>query len=72
LERQRKRRIEEIEEKMNDLEGKIEEQEQLLCLPEIFEDHEKVININDTIESLKDEVNELLEEWTELAELLDA
>ncbi|HLU22068.1 MAG TPA: ABC-F family ATP-binding cassette domain-containing protein, partial [Bacillaceae bacterium] len=47
LERQRKRRIEEIEEKMNDLEGKIEEQEQLLCLPEIFEDHEKVININD-------------------------
>ncbi|MFC5464020.1 ABC-F family ATP-binding cassette domain-containing protein [Lederbergia graminis] len=72
LERQRKRRIEEIEEKMNDLEGKIEEQEQLLCLPEIFEDHEKVININDSIESLKDEVNELLEEWTELAELLDA
>ncbi|WP_175986499.1 ABC-F family ATP-binding cassette domain-containing protein [Bacillus sp. Marseille-Q1617] len=70
LERQRKRRVEEIEIQMEALEAVIEEQEELLCDPDIFQDHEKVQEINDKLNSSKEELDELLEEWTELEELL--
>jgi ATP-binding cassette, subfamily F, member 3 len=70
LERQRKRRVEEIEAQMEILEAIIEEQEELLCDPDIFQDHEKVQDINDKLNSSKEELDELLEEWTELEELL--
>ncbi|MGR3762490.1 ABC-F family ATP-binding cassette domain-containing protein [Rossellomorea sp. NS-SX7] len=70
LERQRRRRVEEIEGQMEALEAVIEEQEELLCDPDIFQDHEKVQEINDKLNSSKEELDELLEEWTELEELL--
>ncbi len=68
IERQRKRRIEEIEQLIEELEGKIEENEQLLCEPEIFQDHEKVLNLTTETEQAKEQLDHLLEEWTELAE----
>lgn len=68
LERQRKRRIEEIEGLIEELENQIEENDQLLCLPEIFQDHEKVLEINTKNEEAKEMLESLLEEWTELAE----
>ena len=70
LERQRKRRVEEIEILMEKLEERIQENEDLLCDPDIFQDHEKVQDINDALTKSKEELDSLLEEWTELEEIL--
>lgn len=68
LERQRQRRLEEIENMITGLEEKIEKNEQLLCDPEIFNDHEKVNELHQENEQTKAELDLLLEEWTELAD----
>lgn len=68
LERQRKRRIEEIEGLIEQLEATIEKNNTLLCDPEIFQDHERVVKINEETETAKLQLDELLEEWSELAE----
>ncbi|MBT2681691.1 ABC-F family ATP-binding cassette domain-containing protein [Bacillus sp. ISL-35] len=67
LERQRKRRMEEVEALIDKLESEVAEYEELLCDPEIFQDHEKAGEINSKIETAKDKLDELMEEWTELA-----
>lgn len=67
LERQRKRRMEEVEALIDKLETEAAEYEELLCDPTIFQDHEKAAEIHSKIESLKEKINELMEEWTELA-----
>ncbi|KYC83098.1 ABC-F family ATP-binding cassette domain-containing protein [Heyndrickxia sporothermodurans] len=68
LERQRKRRIEEIEGYIDELESKLENNEALLCKPEIYQDHEKVLELNKEITDFKQQLEKLMEEWTELAE----
>lgn len=68
LERQRKRRIEEIEASIEELETEISNCEELLCDPAIFQDHQKVGELNEKMEKAKLEVDQLMEEWTELAE----
>lgn len=68
LERQRKKRIEEIENLIEELEGQIENNEQLLCEPEIFQDHEKVLEITKSNDEAKEKLELLMEEWTELAD----
>ncbi|WP_400245192.1 ABC-F family ATP-binding cassette domain-containing protein [Niallia sp. JL1B1071] len=68
LERQRLRRIEEIETTIEELETKVSEQEALLCEPEIFQDHEKVLELNKNLEQLKDHMERLMDEWTELSD----
>ncbi|PLR76513.1 multidrug ABC transporter ATP-binding protein [Bacillus sp. V3-13] len=68
LERQRLRRVEEIEETIEKLEEKIAENEQLLCEPDIYQDHEKVLKINEENNSAKTQLEALMEEWAELAE----
>ncbi|TKC14438.1 ribosomal protection-like ABC-F family protein [Robertmurraya kyonggiensis] len=68
LERQRKRRLEEIEELIEKLEATIETNEQLLCEPEVFQDHERVLAITRDNDQAKEELENLLEEWSELAE----
>jgi ATP-binding cassette, subfamily F, member 3 len=68
LERQRKRRIEEIEGLIEQLEETIEKNNALLCEPEIFQDHERVLKLNEENEQAKLQLDELLEEWSELAE----
>ncbi|QQZ09145.1 ABC-F family ATP-binding cassette domain-containing protein [Heyndrickxia vini] len=67
LERQRKRRIEEIEGLIDSLESKLDDNEELLCKPEIYQDHEKVLELNKEISSYKQQLEKLMEEWTELA-----
>jgi ATP-binding cassette, subfamily F, member 3 len=67
LERQRKRRMEEVEAKIEELELEVAEYEELLCDPEVFQDHEKAGEINSKIETAKEKLDELMEEWTELA-----
>lgn len=68
LERQRKRKLEEIELRIEELEEQIQEYEQQLCAPEIFQDHEKVMEINLQNEKAKAELEQLMENWAELAE----
>ncbi|MEH7012555.1 ABC-F family ATP-binding cassette domain-containing protein [Neobacillus niacini] len=68
LERQRKRKLEEIELRIEELEALIQEHEEKLCEPEIFQDHEKVLEINLKNEKVKAELEQLMEEWAELAE----
>ena len=68
LERQRLRRIEEIEGKIEELEQSIEKNEQLLCEPEIFQDHEKSLEILQENEQMKLDLEKLMEEWTLLAD----
>jgi ATP-binding cassette, subfamily F, member 3 len=67
LERQRKRRMEEVEAWIDKLETEVAEYEDLLCDPEVFQDHEKAGEINSKIETAKEKLDELMEEWTELA-----
>ena len=68
LERQRKRKLGEMELRIEELEEQIQEYEQQLCEPEIFQDHEKVLEINMNSEKAKAELEQLMEEWAELAE----
>ncbi len=65
-ERQRKRRIEEIEIEMEKLETEIQEYNQILCDPEVFQNHEKVLNLQTKLEEAQTALDLLLEEWTEL------
>ncbi|MGY3717001.1 ABC-F family ATP-binding cassette domain-containing protein [Sutcliffiella cohnii] len=65
-ERQRKRRIEEIEEEIEVLELQLEENEKLLCEPEIYQNHEKVHHINMENEEANNKLLTLMEEWEEL------
>ncbi|PFO04657.1 multidrug ABC transporter ATP-binding protein [Bacillus sp. AFS076308] len=68
LERQRKRRLEEVELRIEELEEQILEFEQQLCDPEVFQDHEKVLEINIQNEKAKNELEQLMDEWAALAE----
>ncbi|WP_312473481.1 ABC-F family ATP-binding cassette domain-containing protein [Neobacillus sp.] len=68
LERQRKRKLDGIELRIEELEEQISVYEQQLCAPEIFQDHEKVLEINLKSEKAKIELEQLMEEWAELAE----
>lgn len=67
-ERQRLRRIEEIEKAIEQLELSIAEKEKDLCDPEVYQDHARVSEINSEIEKQKEELDLLMEEWTELEE----
>ena len=68
LERQRQRRIEQIENRIEELEQAVDNNEQLLCDPDVFQDHVKSLELNEQIETCKQEIEELMEEWTLLSE----
>jgi ATP-binding cassette, subfamily F, member 3 len=68
LERQRKRKLEEIEQRIEELEEQIQNFEEQLCEPDIFQDHEKVLEITQNNEKAKAELDSLMEEWAVLAE----
>ncbi|WP_264741134.1 ABC-F family ATP-binding cassette domain-containing protein [Cytobacillus firmus] len=68
LERQRKRRMEEIEEQIEALEKVIDMNDQLLCDPNVYQDHEKVMGITKETDQAKAKLEELMEEWTLLAD----
>ncbi|WP_144555473.1 ABC-F family ATP-binding cassette domain-containing protein [Bacillus sp. X1(2014)] len=67
-ERQRKRKLEEVEQRIEELEEQIQEFDQQLCDPDIFQNHEKVLEINLKNEKAKAELEQLMEAWAELAE----
>lgn len=68
LERQRSRRIEEIEKLIEELEEKVSSIEEQLCEPDIFQNHERVLELNSQLEGTKTKIEELMDEWTELSD----
>ncbi|AUO12164.1 ABC-F family ATP-binding cassette domain-containing protein [Priestia megaterium] len=71
LMRQRTRRIEEIETEVNKLEAAQAENEELLCNPEIYQNHEEVSRLNSENEKISLQLSTLMEEWEELQLLLE-
>jgi ATP-binding cassette subfamily F protein 3 len=71
LMRQRTRRIEEIETEVNKLEAAQAENEELLCNPEIYQNHEEVSRLNGENEKISSQLSTLMEEWEELQLLLE-
>lgn len=63
-----KRRIEEIEERIAVIEDKLGENEELLCDPAIFQDHEKVQAIQTENDALNQEMESLFAEWEDLSD----
>ena len=53
---------------MEQLEAEISEYNDLLCDPAIFQDHEKVTEIQTKLDKAKEILDEYLEEWAELEE----
>ncbi|MEB2294871.1 ABC-F family ATP-binding cassette domain-containing protein [Priestia megaterium] len=71
LMRQRTRRIEEIETEVNKLEAAQAENEELLCDPEIYQNHQEVSRLNGENEKIASQLSTLMEEWEELQLLLE-
>jgi ATP-binding cassette, subfamily F, member 3 len=67
-ERQKKRKLEELELKIEELEELIGSYEQQLCDPDIFQDHEKVLEITQKNDKAKSDLEQLMDEWAALAE----
>ncbi|MBU8908563.1 ABC-F family ATP-binding cassette domain-containing protein [Desertibacillus haloalkaliphilus] len=67
-ERQRIRRIEEIEKTIEQLEEEVAEHEETLCEPEIFQDHERLQELQQAIDEKKAELDKLMDEWETLQE----
>lgn len=65
-ERQKARRIEEIEKEISVHEEKITEVEELLCLPEVYENHEKSLELQQQLDQANKLIELLMEEWEQL------
>ncbi|MFC4559368.1 ABC-F family ATP-binding cassette domain-containing protein [Virgibacillus kekensis] len=66
--RKRQRRIDELEAKIEELEARLEATEQKMTDPEVYQDHEKALELTKQTGDLKQEIEKLLEEWTALQE----
>ncbi len=69
--RQRKRRIEEIEERIAEVEAQLEKNEELLCDPVIYQDHEESQRLNSENQTFQQELSTLMEEWEELQLIIE-
>ncbi|WP_147803348.1 ABC-F family ATP-binding cassette domain-containing protein [Alkalicoccus halolimnae] len=67
-ERQKLRRIEELELAIEDEEKKVEAIEADLCEPENFQDHEKSLELNEKLHTAHSRMESLMEEWEALQE----
>ena len=66
LERKRNSRISKIEKEIEENEKEISEIQNLLELPETSADYEKLLELTEKFDSLKNELDELYSEWEEL------
>ncbi len=62
--RKRQRRIEELESSIETLEETISGYNEQLCDPEIYQDHEKTLKIQEQLTTAETALEELMEEWT--------
>ncbi|MBH0231545.1 ABC-F family ATP-binding cassette domain-containing protein [Halobacillus yeomjeoni] len=67
-ERKKNRRIAEIEAEIEELEAQLEENDELLCDPEIYQDHEKSMELTESNEKNQRRIETLMEEWESLHE----
>lgn len=65
-ERERKRQIKKLEEEITRTEKSIEEIDSLLYDPDIYEDHEKIVELSQKRQELQDELDNLYEKWISL------
>ncbi|EAF6021552.1 ABC-F family ATP-binding cassette domain-containing protein [Listeria monocytogenes] len=70
--RQRKRKLEEIEKSMEETDEKIAELELQLTNPEVFQDHEKALEITQELDAIKADGEKLMEEWEQISEELES
>lgn len=68
LARQKQRRLQEVEERISFVEQQIEKNEELLCDPEIYQNHTKVQEINTENDGYHEELENLMNEWEQLQE----
>lgn len=67
-ERKKQRRIDELESLIDILETELESIEQKMTEPEVYESHEKALEFTTRQSDLKQEIEQLMEEWTALQE----
>ncbi|MYL21664.1 ATP-binding cassette domain-containing protein [Halobacillus litoralis] len=67
-ERRRNRRIAEIEKEIEEVEAALEENEELLCDPDIYQDHERSLEITEDNKEKNTRLEALMEEWEALHE----
>lgn len=65
-ERERKRQIKKLEEEITQTEKSIEEIDSLLYDPDIYEDHERIVELSQKRQELQDELDDLYEKWISL------
>ncbi|QHT45400.1 ABC-F family ATP-binding cassette domain-containing protein [Bacillus sp. SB49] len=65
-ERKRNRRIAEIEAEIEQIEQQLEENEALLCDPEVYQDHEKSLQLTQDNAEKQSALEQLMEEWETL------
>ncbi|EIA7034747.1 ABC-F family ATP-binding cassette domain-containing protein [Listeria monocytogenes] len=70
--RQRKRKLEEVEKSMEATDKKIDELELQLTNPEVFQDHEKALEITQELDAVKADGEKLMEEWEQISEELES
>ncbi len=70
-ERQIRRLVEQIDQDMAALDKQIKQIEEDLCNPDIFQDHEKVLNLQSNLGDLKSEYEQFELQWLELNEELE-
>lgn len=68
LERQLTRQLEEVEQDMEKLDFQIAETEEQFTDPEIFQDHERLLPLQQQLEELKDRHEETMSRWLDLQE----
>ncbi|HLS09836.1 ABC-F family ATP-binding cassette domain-containing protein [Lentibacillus sp.] len=66
--RKKERRINELEESIEQLEVELAALEQQMTEPEVYEDHQKSLELMKQTDELKQEIEQLMEEWTGLQE----
>src|SRR5699024_9003700 len=64
--RKKKRRIEELENLIEELEHALLENETEMAQPDVYEDHEKTLELSEKGEAIQTEMDNYIEEWTEL------
>lgn len=65
-ERKKQRRIDELESLIEKLEVDLAANEQKMTEPEVYQDHEKALELTNKTSALKQEIEQLMEEWTAL------
>ncbi|MFD1413324.1 ABC-F family ATP-binding cassette domain-containing protein [Oceanobacillus jeddahense] len=67
-ERKRKRRIEELETLIEQKEEAIADIEAEMTKPDVFDDHKKTMELTDSLTTLKEELDQFMDEWAVLEE----